>query len=238
MALAAAAAPANAYIADYLPQSLRARAKQIEQKCVLPEIKNDTTASIAAYEVANKEDGLFVRGKAKDGTSWSVKTDCAGLGGSIWTADVDGNGEEDLILLAATGACGIGPPTRILTLLMDHGGKPHPYETVGYSYDADKTGCVDWVRVPGVDGAVLVQQDLTWVTGVKRDRSYWRFHLYQAKDATISRLDGSVAGGTFPTFVWYTTNANHKTSNMVSMLERITRSQQNDAWKETAVEWK
>jgi hypothetical protein len=232
----AAARPASAYIADYLPQSLQGKARQIKQECVLKEIKNDMQTAVSGFDVANKEDGLFVRGKGKDGTAWRVKTDYCGLGGSIWRADVDGNGEQDLIVLAATGACGIAPPTRILTVLMDKGGKPHPYETVGYSYDADGTGCMDWVRIPGLDGGVMVQQDLTWVAGVRRDKSYWRFHLYKAKDAKITPLGGVVAGGLFPTFVWYTTEANHKTSGMRDVLERTTRTQQNDGWKQLPVE--
>jgi len=229
--------PAHAYLQGYVPSGLQGRVEPIRQKVLLDEIKNDSEYSALGLRILNNEDGLFIKGKDASGAAWTVKTDYAGLGGSAYSGDVDGNGEEDLMILAGTGACGIAPPSRLLIVLFDKKKRPHPYETVGYMWHPHK-GIQDVVRVKGIAGGVILQQDLTYVSGVTRDRSYWRWHAYQARDAQIKPLTGVIGACAFPTFVWYTQKDNHKTSAMTAQLERTTRSQQNDAWTEMDVESK
>ncbi|MEZ4537631.1 MAG: hypothetical protein R3D26_21930 [Cyanobacteriota/Melainabacteria group bacterium] len=53
-------------------------------------------------------EGQFVlKGKDRAGEAWTIEDpEDRGLGGACFAADVDGNGEEDLIFWFATGSCG------------------------------------------------------------------------------------------------------------------------------------
>ncbi len=54
----------------------------------------------------------------------------------VYTADLDLNEYEDLLLLLPTGGNGLAPTTQLVTLLFDPSGRPIPFAAEGYwQYD-------------------------------------------------------------------------------------------------------
>lgn len=224
-AVNAAVTPASAYFNDYFPDSVAKHFRVAPQSTLLEEIKTDQHVDLDRIAVSNDDKGFVVSGKTKSGKNWTLKMDPVGLGGSIIKCDFDANGIDDWIIMASTGGCGLAPPRYMTFLMFDTDLLPHAAQVVAYSYQDDTKPVEDIVMLPGRKAPVMVQQDMCWVTGQKRDRTYWRWHFYGAKNYKLAPADGIVGGVKFPTFVWYTFKPNHKISAMASELEKITRSQ-------------
>lgn len=214
------AAPAGAFIEDYLPGSFKSATCPLPQHKVL-DIKADQKVQIDGVQFSNEPEGLFFSGKSASGKSWSVKFDQVGFGGTIYKADFDGNGQQDFAALVYTAACGIAPPSRLLMVLFDKDRAPHAFELVGYFNNTrDNKRIEDLVTVGKNSGAYLINQDLTWHSTKEKDRSYWRWNLYRLRNARMEPVSGYFAGSNFPTYVWYTDKPNHKISRISTTLEK------------------
>lgn len=214
------AAPAGAYIEDFLPGAFKSATRAVPQHKLF-EIEADQKKQIDGVEFANQPDGFSVSGKSAGGKSWSVKFDQVGLGGTVFKADLDGNGQQDFAAIVGTAACGIAPPSRLMMLLFDKDRVPHAYEIIGYFNAGPQDKAIEDIVTMGKNsGSVLINQELTWHSTKEKDRHYWRWSLYRLKDAHMVPLSGAFAGSVFPTYVWYTDKPNHKISRLTAILEK------------------
>lgn len=221
----AAVSPGSAYMAQYLPSSLVGSDLATSQKRLLAEINPGQKSVIAeGITMNNDADGLSISGTTKTGKQWAVSTDNIGLGGSLYQVDLDKNGAMDYVVLAATGACGIAPTTRLTLLMFNSDGIPMVFELVGY-FEGGPRGVAD-IFVQHKNGEqFLIAQQLIYSKVANKDRNYWRWHLYKAKNGLLTDQVATINGTRFPLFVSYTNKANHQSSNLSSWLEQQTKSQ-------------
>lgn len=217
--------PAHGYIEDYLPQQVRQSMKRVTQK-KLATIETNQKLQVASVALSNDTDGFVIKGKTTAGESWAIRRDPIGFGGTLYQADVDGNGQPDLLLISNTAACGIAPPRAIMVVLFDKQHLPTADEIVGYFNEtADEKAIEDLVRLSPSSPPVLLQQHLVYAKVAGKDRNYWRWEVYRAVNGKFDPWQTSIAGCRFPCYVWYTDKANHKVSASSSTLEKTTKSE-------------
>jgi hypothetical protein len=145
---------------------------------------------------------LQVLGADKDGKPWSYVssawTGCA----SVWTADLDKNGSEDLIIFMRTGQVLPAPASELLVLLFEKSGRPVPFAVDGY-FEVDSRGIKDFVNLENDRHCQLIRQSL--------DNGYWITSLYEAGASSFRRLPkiGSMKLPLYTRFSWH---ENHQCS--------------------------
>ena len=159
----------------------------------------------------NEEDKFVIKITDRHGKRWAVKLAISALDGSVWASDLDGNGQEDLIIISYTGGCGITPTTQLLFVMFDRQLTPRVYEVCGY-FDASKNIIEDLRKAKGRKGAILVEQVLAYER--KTEKSYWRTTLWQANQSNWSALS-QFDGVRLPAYTLYTFKPpNHKISSL------------------------
>lgn len=217
--------PAHGYIEDYLPQQVRQSMKRVPQK-KLASIETNQKLQVASVDLADDTDGFVIKGKTTAGESWVIKRDPIGFGGTVYQADVDSNGQPDLLLISNTAACGIAPPRAIMVVLFDKQHLPTAYEIVGYFNETrDEKAIEDLVKLSPSSPPVLLQQRLVYANVAGKDRHYWRWEVYRAVNGKFAPWDTTLAGCKFPCYVWYTQKANHKVSTSSATLEKTTQKE-------------
>ncbi len=163
---------------------------------------------VSGIEVNPLEDeegnsGPIFSGKDKHGKTWTVQLgEKMGLGGNIFTTDLDKNGIQDLLFIFPTGGNGLAPTSHILTLMFDLTGRPIPFEAEGY-YDSDKLNIAELVDMNRDGKAELVFMNF--------DDGYWITNIYEASDGRWQRIKGQFGNRSFPLFTRFTNRPNHKT---------------------------
>lgn len=220
-------APAGAYIEDYLPAGVVGKVKPISLKH-LSEVEPDQTLQLGNVTLSNQADGFSLKGKSNTGRSWSFEREAIGFGGTLFQADLDRNGHQDLVLISNTAACGIAPSRDVIVLLFDNQDIPHGYELVGYFNTTDKNnGIEDLVHLAGGGMTpVLLNQELVYATIRNKGRHYWRWVAYRAVNCRMEPWNITLSGTSFPCYVWYTSEPNHKLSANWNLLEKTTRADQ------------
>ena len=214
--------PATAYYEDYLPRALINRLSMTPQRTIEESFGGKWQREVMPGVTASVIEGQFVlKGKDRTGVAWAVEDqEDRGLGGSCFAADVDGNGEEDLIFWFATGSCGL-PFSVVNIYFFDKKGRPHREEaisrfTLSESKQPGKGGVLDLVLSEDGKSSLLLIQDLTYgkVKGI--DHSYWRWSILKAEDCKLKEVK-SAFGRSFPCSVWFTKRPNHKTSRSTGL---------------------
>ncbi len=114
------------------------------------------------------EEEITIQGRDLKGKPWTVNTRMgAGIGFSVgWLADLDGDGQQDLILNhidPRSGRCTSG--SFLTTIMRDDLGRPIPWDTEGYylvdiEWDPPShEGVLDWADHDGDGGVELVFRD-------------------------------------------------------------------------------
>jgi len=213
---------AHAYLEDYTPLTKQDKRNKIVLKTVSDKgLKDSKPIKIAGAEMVlpTEGDDIVFRGKDKSGKPWTLTKHYHGLGTSFFTRDLDQNGTQDIILLQATGACGIAPPAVITTIMFDKSNRPFPPLEVSGYFAADDDACnakkptakIDDLFTIGSDKrAVLVCNQLDSATVGGRDHSYWRILMYRANSGGWERLK-TYNEKTLPMYVRYTMKPNLKT---------------------------
>lgn len=214
--------PATAYYEDYLPRALINRLSMTPQRTIEESFGGKWQREVMPGVTASVIEGQFVlKGKDRTGVAWTVEDqEDRGLGGSCFAADVDGNGEEDLIFWFATGSCGL-PFSVVNIYFFDKKGRPHREEAISRFTLSDsklpgKGGVLDLVLSEDGKSSLLLIQDLTYgkVKGI--DHSYWRWSILKAEDCKLKEVK-SAFGRSFPCSVWFTKRPNHKTSRSTGL---------------------
>lgn len=154
---------------------------------------NNTSFSI-------KKDEIFIKGTNHKGESWEVilpvitmKPDP--LECTIYTADIDKNGEKDLLIWRTTGSCGKMPPQSHFTSVMfDKLGNPNVWEIGGFfELSKNKKSIEELLQIKPNSNAVLISEqcDYRFYPNEARTEMFydsepelWKTILYEAKDAT------------------------------------------------------
>jgi hypothetical protein len=142
---------------------------------------------------------------------------------------VDGNGVEDVIVCTYTGMCGL-LTTRLLIVMFDKDGTPHPYQIEGY-FSFDKRGIDDLFSNPYGCGAILVQQNLASGQLLQpiykpfNQTRYWRWSAFRATDCKLKPITGDELGVKMPCFVWFTKKPNRLLSRDAVRLEQEFRQE-------------
>lgn len=211
--------PALAFYGDYLPAQLSKHTKIFAQKLVKEDIGHEWAAEpIPGVSVRTNENKITISGTSKKQSAFSVDVGEDYMDGSCYLADVDKNGQQDLIFHFSNGSCGM-PTSSVAIVMFDSEGIPHPYENLS-RFDADNKGVSDLVNAEDGKGALLIQQDMVQRSTPKRDFSYWRWTVSQAKDCKMVELK-TLYGTNLPSFVFFTQKPNHKLSKITETLEQL-----------------
>ena len=211
---------AHAYLEEYIPVSAADKKQKISLATVSDVgLKDGKTLKIANAEMCLPSDSenLVFNGKDKSGKPWSFTKNYFGLGSAFFTTDLDQNGTNDIVILQATGGCGIAPNAVLTTIMFDKQNNPWPTETYGYFSCADpdwgaksKTAVIDDLISLGTDkhAAMICQQlDNAEING--RSHSYWRIPIYRANNCRWERVL-KYNKQTVPMMVRYTEKGNKK----------------------------
>lgn len=138
------------------------------------------------------------QGRDRKGGNWKVEAGSI-REPSIYSADLDRNGQRDILLAKHTGGNGLAPTMHLLVLLFDDVGRPFPLELDGY-LEIDERGIADVVDL-NLDGrAEIVRQSY--------DDGYWITSLYEARGGFWHRVKGPHANRQYPLYTRFTHRAN------------------------------
>lgn len=137
--------------------------------------------------------GLQVEGVDGRGGRWTLELSNQPAGCSLWRADLDRNGQEDVIIV--TSDLTSGPGVEVTILMIDADGRPVPWQAFGY-FDGDhESGLGNLVDLDGDRRAELLYLH---VEGERLDSGCTSLGLYLVGNAHWKHKDGSFAGMNFP----------------------------------------
>jgi hypothetical protein len=113
-----------AYYRDYVPAKLLA-AEAIPQRVVALDFGHDWKCEVLSGITATNFEGQFsIVGCDSQGKDWKVSEDeSRDFGGSCYTADVDSNGKQDIVLHFPNASCGYSFSSLVIVLSTK--GRPH-----------------------------------------------------------------------------------------------------------------
>jgi hypothetical protein len=220
IALCAGTTTTHAYMEGYTPLNAADKRSKISLKTVSDAgLKDGKVLKIAGAEMSLPKEGdnIVFTGRDANGKKWTFSKYYFGLGTAFFTKDLDQNGVEDIILLQATGGCGIAPAAVLTTILFDKQLRPFPFETSGYFSTADKdwgasskTAVLDDIFTIGSDRrANIVCNQLASAQIEKTYHSYWRNIVYRVNNGRWEKLPKYHEKNN-PMYVRYTFKSNLK----------------------------
>lgn len=199
---------AYAFFDDYLPLSKAEIRKRISMQhlATLDPSQLISKLKIGQHSIklsTSSEDELILSGQTTKQGSWtaSLMSIYAMFPVEAYQADLDGNGQQDLILLKPTAGNGLAPTQHITVLSFDADGQVTPWQVEGY-FATDKQGIVDFLDLNGNGRAELVFMSY--------GEGYWQTVLYEAQNGQWTQIHGKFAGKTYPLLTRFTIKANHK----------------------------
>lgn len=147
------------------------------------------------------DEELVIAGKDKNGKHWSVRFGGTAMhhGFRVYTADLDKNGIQDGVILAATLGNGTAPTMHITTLTFDETGRPILFEIEGY-FHAVKDGIFDVVD--------LDRDGLAEIIYLNHSDGYWVTNIYECSNARWARVKGKHAERAYPLYTRFTNRPN------------------------------
>ena len=136
---------------------------------------------------------IRVEGRDHAGTPWSVEVEIQYGGCSIWRADLDQDGHQDLIVWTSNATSG-GESTLTL-VLVDAEGRPLPWHAVGHFDEGER-----WVaNLVDLDKNGRAELLFLHVEGIYRGRARsMSLSLYDIRNAHLKRVDGRFGTEVFP----------------------------------------
>lgn len=204
----------------------RATSAQTENQAYLPFDRSDIRPqfqlrALGAYAISSQPRSLpvgvsginvhsttagdtILKGADSAGNPWTVQLGemgCFGTDASLYMADLDRNGVNDLLAYMPTCGVGLAPSAHIFTLMFDAKGRPMPFEADGYFERVDK-GLFDIADLNGDGRADLLYMNF--------DDGYWITNVYTAQAARWVRVRGKFGRHTYPLVTRFTYTANHR----------------------------
>jgi hypothetical protein len=181
---------------------VHSRLKQVQQNpLLLSKVASCESQELpynsATFSIMNQGTELLIRGKDLTGNAWNAILPVTGLGCDIFQADLDGNGQQDLIIYAP----GIGDKgsydTHLTILLFDRNAKPYPWQAIG-RFTLTNGGIQEIFKDSSGSVAIVQTSEIglpAW-GGIS-----FLSYLYHAKDNRIVKASESYAGIKFPYLV-------------------------------------
>lgn len=183
---------ACAFEEAYMPFSKNILSRRFLQKPVQEFLRVGQTRRLGCTEISLRQgDLLDLHGCSELGNSWSLRADTSGCLVSVWIADLDSNGKEDLIFFLRKTECSEWcPSSRLLLLMFDRDSLPSSRLIEGF-FNQDSYGVMDLLDTDRDGRAELLVQSI--------DHGYWVSSIYEAVSSSWRRCD-SLEGIQLPLF--------------------------------------
>ncbi|EEA0956134.1 hypothetical protein JGY68_002340 [Salmonella enterica] len=132
----------------------------------------------------NKDNEWRISGKDRAGHSWAVPVGIlanAAGNAQIYSADLDRNGIQDLVIWLGNSGAGLAPTAHYILMTFPADGRPCVFEPWGF-YTASDEGVDDLLDLQGNGHTQLLDMQF--------DSGYWITNLYQVKEARWQRVHG------------------------------------------------
>ncbi|HEX7313421.1 MAG TPA: hypothetical protein VF297_05845 [Pyrinomonadaceae bacterium] len=150
----------------------------------------------------DEEGGAVVEGKDKGGAAWRVRLgNLSGYGSRLYTADLDRDKVNDLVIVSPTGGNGLAPTHHLFTLTFDEKGRPVPFEADGY-FEEDARGIFELLDIDRDGRAELLYMNF--------DEGYWVTTLYEAEGGRWRRVEGAHGRRAYPLYTRFTNRPNRR----------------------------
>lgn len=201
-------AQSRAFFDAYLPLSAAETNKRVPMQhlATLDPSQLPPTLKLGSQTIqlsVNPDEDLVLSGQTTDQGVWSMRFGSifAMFPTEAYQADLDGNGQQDLILLKPTAGNGLAPSQHLLVLAFDKTGQVTPWQIEGY-FATDKKGIVDFIDLNGNGRAELVYMSY--------GEGYWQTVLYEVNEGRWKQVRGKFAGKNYPLLTRFTFKDNHK----------------------------
>jgi hypothetical protein len=159
------------------------------------------TAGVGGVRIVPNHEGLIAQGQDSAGQPWTFAMPFFTHGTSVWRADLDGDGIEDVMAVGHTGGNGWSPRTVVMVLMFEPSGRPVPWTVKGY-FEEDGRGLKDLLDLDGDGHAEL--------TRMSYDDGYWITSLFEAGAGRWRQVRGAHGGRSFPLHTRFTHRPNRK----------------------------
>lgn len=150
----------------------------------------------------DEEGRAVVSGQDRGGATWRVRLgNLSGYGARLYTADLDRDKVQDLVIVSPTGGNGLAPSSNLIALTFDERGRPVPFEADGY-FQEDARGLFDLLDLDRDGHAELLYMNF--------DEGYWVTTLYEAGGGRWRRVEGAHGGRTYPLYTRFTNRPNRR----------------------------
>lgn len=150
----------------------------------------------------DEEGRAVIKGKDRSGAPWRVRLgQLSGYGSHLYTADLDRDKVQDLVIISPTGGNGLAPTNHLFTLTFDEQGRPVPFEADGY-FEEDARGVFDLLDIDRDGHAELLY--------MKFGEGYWVTTLYEAEGGHWRRVEGTHGRRTYPLYTRFTNRPNRR----------------------------
>ena len=155
----------------------------------------------ASFEM-DEEGRAVINGQDRDGAAWRVRLGhLSGYGSHLYTADLDRDKVNDLVILSTTGGNGLAPTSHLFALTFDEQGRPVPFEAEGY-FEYGERSIFDLLDLDRDGRAELLY--------MKFDEGYWVTTLYEAAGGHWRRVEGAHGRRTYPLYTRFTRRPNRR----------------------------
>jgi hypothetical protein len=155
----------------------------------------------ATFEM-DEEGRSVLSGKDLGGAAWRVRLgNLSGYGSHLYTADLDRDGVQDLVIVSPTGGNGLAPSSHLIALAFDDRGRPVLFEADGY-FQEDARGIFDLLDTDRDGRAELLYMNY--------DDGYWVTTLYEVSGGRWRRVEGAHGRRTYPLYTRFTNRPNRR----------------------------
>lgn len=190
------ASPSEAYCLDYMPLSSSELSMRVKQRLICDDLTAGARVFCNRSTLTMMPDGtLRVTGTDCKGKSWVVWSMCENGFATVWSADLDKNMRQDLIVVSRSRTDSTWEPgAQLLIVTFDGQGRPVPWQCKGF-FEVDGRGVKDIVDLDADGYAEVVQQTST--------EGFWITSLYEATDAHFKQRRNH-GDRTFPLYSKFT----------------------------------
>jgi len=150
----------------------------------------------------DEEGRAVIKGHDRGGAAWRVRLgNLSGYGSHLYTADLDRDTVQDLVIVSPTGGNGLAPTQHLFALTFDEQGRPVPFEADGY-FEEDERGIFDLLDLDRDGRAELLYMNF--------DEGYWVTTLYEAEGGRWRRVEGAHGRRTYPLYTRFTNRPNRR----------------------------
>ncbi len=150
----------------------------------------------------DEEGRAVIKGRDSVGAEWRVRLgNLSGYGSNLYTADLDRDKVNDLVIVSPTGGNGLAPTKHLIALTFDEKGRPIPFEADGY-FEEDARGIFDLLDIDRDGRAELLYMNF--------DEGYWVTTLYEAEGGRWRRVEGAHGRRTYPLYTRFTNRPNRR----------------------------